>query len=81
MLGRVLTDEDDKAASSPAAVLSYRYWQQRLDEPVADVVWRRSFRPADLRRDCSGVDAGGAGGVFHPGVAGDESGSDDCVKV
>ena len=30
MLGRVLTDEDDKAAASPAAVLSYRYWQLRF---------------------------------------------------
>src|SRR5262245_48270833 len=29
-LGRVLTDEDDQAASSPAAVISYRYWQQRF---------------------------------------------------
>lgn len=30
MLGRVLTDEDDKASASPAAVISYRYWQQRF---------------------------------------------------
>src|SRR5574341_329611 len=30
MIGRTLTDEDDKAAASPAAVLSYRYWQQRF---------------------------------------------------
>ncbi len=29
-LGRVLTGEDDKAQASPAAVLSYRYWQQRF---------------------------------------------------
>jgi len=28
LLGRVLTDEDDKPAASPAAVLSFRYWQQ-----------------------------------------------------
>lgn len=28
--GRILTDEDDKAASPAAAVLSYRYWQQRF---------------------------------------------------
>ncbi len=30
LLGRVLTDEDDKAAASPVAVLSYRYWQKRF---------------------------------------------------
>ena len=30
MLGRVLTDEDDKASASPAAVISYRYWHQRF---------------------------------------------------
>jgi predicted permease len=28
LLGRLLTDEDDKPAASPAAVLSFRYWQQ-----------------------------------------------------
>lgn len=30
MRGRVLTDDDDKASASPAAVISYRYWQQRF---------------------------------------------------
>ncbi|MBS1791429.1 MAG: ABC transporter permease [Acidobacteria bacterium] len=30
MLGRVMTDEDDKASASPVAVISYRYWQQRF---------------------------------------------------
>ena len=30
MLGRVLTDEDNNAAANPAAVISYRYWQQRF---------------------------------------------------
>jgi predicted permease len=30
ILGRTFTDEDDKAAASPAAVISYRYWQQRF---------------------------------------------------
>ncbi|HEX8179611.1 MAG TPA: ABC transporter permease [Pyrinomonadaceae bacterium] len=29
-IGRTLTDEDDKAASAPAAVLSHRYWQRRF---------------------------------------------------
>ena len=28
--GRVLTEEDDKPAASPVAVLSHRYWQQRF---------------------------------------------------
>jgi predicted permease len=30
MIGRTITDEDDKASSSPVAVLSYRYWQRRF---------------------------------------------------
>jgi predicted permease len=29
-LGRLLTDEDDKAAAPPVAVLSHRYWQTRF---------------------------------------------------
>ncbi len=30
MLGRVLTDDDDKASASPVAVISHRYWQKRF---------------------------------------------------
>jgi predicted permease len=30
IMGRVITDEDDKAGANPAAVLSYRYWQRRF---------------------------------------------------
>jgi len=30
ILGRVLNDEDDKPAASPAAVISYRCWQRRF---------------------------------------------------
>ena len=30
LLGRLLTDEDDKPSAPPAAVLSYRYWQKRF---------------------------------------------------
>ncbi len=30
MIGRLLTDEDDNAAASPAAVLSFRYWERRF---------------------------------------------------
>jgi predicted permease len=29
-VGRTLTDADDQASSPPAAVISYRYWQQRF---------------------------------------------------
>jgi predicted permease len=29
-IGRVLTDEDDKAGGTPVAVLSHRYWQKRF---------------------------------------------------
>ena len=34
-LGRVLTDDDDKAAANPVAVLSYRYWQKRFSGAAA----------------------------------------------
>src|SRR5262249_59127443 len=37
MLGRMLTDEDDKASASPVAVLSYRYWQRRFRSDAAIV--------------------------------------------
>jgi predicted permease len=37
LLGRLLTDEDDKAAASPAAVISYRYWQQRFGGDAAAI--------------------------------------------
>ncbi len=30
VLGRLLTDEDDRPSASAAAVISYRYWQQRF---------------------------------------------------
>jgi predicted permease len=30
MIGRTITDEDDKASASPVAALSYRYWQRRF---------------------------------------------------
>ncbi|MGH9849145.1 MAG: ABC transporter permease [Blastocatellia bacterium] len=30
VLGRTITEDDDKASASPVAVLSHRYWQQRF---------------------------------------------------
>jgi predicted permease len=30
LLGRTITDDDDRAVAPPVAVLSYRYWQQRF---------------------------------------------------
>jgi predicted permease len=30
MIGRTITDEDNKASASPVAVLSFRYWQKRF---------------------------------------------------
>src|SRR5262249_33260428 len=35
LLGRTLTDEDDKASASPVAVLSHRYWQKRVSGNAA----------------------------------------------
>ncbi|MBA3716241.1 MAG: ABC transporter permease [Pyrinomonadaceae bacterium] len=37
LIGRTLTDEDDKAATTPVAVLSHRYWQRRFGGNVAVV--------------------------------------------
>ncbi|MGH9941550.1 MAG: ABC transporter permease [Pyrinomonadaceae bacterium] len=37
LIGRTLTDEDDKAAATPVAVLSHRYWQRRFGGDVAVV--------------------------------------------
>ncbi|HEX4949173.1 MAG TPA: ABC transporter permease, partial [Blastocatellia bacterium] len=37
LLGRVLSDDDDKAGAAPVAVLSYRYWQKRFGENSAVV--------------------------------------------
>src|SRR5262249_47077766 len=31
LLGRLLTDDDDKPSANPVAVLSYRYWQKRFN--------------------------------------------------
>jgi predicted permease len=37
LLGRLLTDEDDKASANPVAVLSYRYWQKQFGGDAAIV--------------------------------------------
>jgi predicted permease len=36
-IGRTLTDSDDQPSASPAAVLSYRYWQRRFNADPAVV--------------------------------------------
>ncbi len=35
LLGRVLTNDDDKVSTEPAAVISYRYWQRRFNSDPA----------------------------------------------
>jgi len=37
MIGRTITDPDDKASGSPVAVISYRYWQRRFSGDLAVV--------------------------------------------
>src|SRR5262245_63083566 len=37
LLGRLLTDDDDKPSANPVAVLSYRYWQKRFSGDVGIV--------------------------------------------
>ncbi|HKP36562.1 MAG TPA: ABC transporter permease [Pyrinomonadaceae bacterium] len=35
LLGRVITDDDDKAGASPVVVFSHRYWERRLNSDPA----------------------------------------------
>jgi predicted permease len=35
LIGRTISDEDDRAGASPVAVLSYRYWQRRFGSDPA----------------------------------------------
>ncbi len=37
MIGRTITNEDDRVSASPVAVLSYRYWQRRFSSDAAVV--------------------------------------------
>jgi predicted permease len=37
LLGRAINDDDDKAAASPVAVISHRYWQRRFGGDTAAV--------------------------------------------
>src|SRR5262245_6917014 len=37
LLGRLLTDDDDKASATPVAVLSHRYWQKRFGDDATVV--------------------------------------------
>ncbi|MCA1634301.1 MAG: ABC transporter permease [Acidobacteria bacterium] len=37
LIGRTITDDDDKASASPAAVISHRYWQRRFGSDPAIV--------------------------------------------
>ncbi|HEX5083038.1 MAG TPA: ABC transporter permease [Blastocatellia bacterium] len=37
LIGRTITDEDDKASASPVAVLSFSYWQKRFSGDAAIV--------------------------------------------
>ncbi len=37
LVGRLLTEDDDKASASPVAVLSYRYWQKKFGGNAAIV--------------------------------------------
>src|SRR5262249_37669362 len=80
---------DDFAARDGARVVRYRAWVGRsicfdeipgkLDEPVADVIWRATFRSTDLWRDRGGAVAGGAGGLLYSGAPRDKGRSADCL--
>src|SRR5262249_31442228 len=50
MVGRSITDDDDKAAAAPVAVISHRYWQNRfgLDPAIVGKTIKDNNTPATI---------------------------------
>ncbi|HKG78492.1 MAG TPA: ABC transporter permease [Pyrinomonadaceae bacterium] len=68
-LGRLLTDEDDKASATPAAVLSHRYWQKRFGGDQAVIGKQISLN--NLPFTVIGVSAKGFDGTMGVGTTQD----------
>ena len=64
-LGRLLTDEDDKAGAPPVAVLSHRYWQKRFSGDPSVV--GRQINLNSLAFTVIGVSAEGFNGTMGVG--------------
>jgi len=71
LIGRTLTDEDDNAAASPVAVLSYRYWQQRFGGDATII--NRQINLNNLAFTIVGVSPPGFEGTMQAGSSQDVS--------
>ena len=65
-LGRLLTDDDDKAGATPVAVLSHRYWQKRFSGDPA--VIGKQINLNNLGFTVIGVSAKGFDGTMGVGT-------------
>src|SRR6185503_889660 len=65
-LGRLLTDDDDKAGATPVAVLSHRYWQERFSGDPA--VIGKQINLNNLGFTVIGVSAKGFDGTMGVGT-------------
>lgn len=70
-IGRLLTDEDDKAGAGPVAVLSHRYWQKRFSGDAAIV--GKQINLNNLPFTVVGVSAKGFDGTMGVGTSMDIS--------
>ena len=68
-VGRLLTDEDDKASATPVAVLSHRYWQKRFSGDPA--VIGKQINLNNLGFTVIGVSAKGFDGTMGVGTTQD----------
>ena len=68
-IGRLLTDDDDKAGAPPVAVLSYRYWQKRFAGDAAVV--GKQINLNNLAFTIVGVSAVGFDGTMGVGTTQD----------
>ena len=68
-LGRLLTDEDDKAGAPPVAVLSHRYWQQRFSGDASVV--GKQINLNNVPFTIAGVSAKGFDGTMGVGTTQD----------
>ncbi|HEX8070522.1 MAG TPA: ABC transporter permease [Pyrinomonadaceae bacterium] len=71
LVGRTLTDEDDRASAAPAAVLSYRYWQRRFGGDRAVV--GRQINLNNVAFTVVGVTPPGFDGTMNLGTSPDVS--------
>ena len=67
--GRLLTDEDDKANATPAAVISHRYWQKRFGGDAAVV--GKQINLNNVAFTVVGVSAKGFDGTMSVGTSQD----------